>query len=143
MVNPSQYTRVPAHRAGQYRNVAESLYSAAEDLATLAGDESGYGNAIGVLVVHAAIAWTDALTIAYDERKHTGGQHRKAADLLLEAVGEPNVDADKRKKLQAILRAKEEVSYMGEYYREDQALTLLTKLRAYRRWAREVYERRP
>lgn len=88
MVNPSQYTRVPAHRAGQYRNVAESLYSAAEDLATLAGDES-------------------------------------------------------RKKLQAILRAKEEVSYMGEYYREEQALTLLTKLRAYRRWAREVYERRP
>lgn len=143
MVKRTRSKNVPRHRAPQYRKVAESLWATARDLVDLTREESGYGNAIGVLVVHSAIAWTDALTIAYDGRKHTGSKHVRAADLLLEAVGDAHVDVDKRKKLETILQAKDEVSYMGEYYTEERAHTLFTEMRAYRRWARGAWDKRP
>lgn len=143
MVRQSRSKGVPRHRAPEYRRVAEGLYWSAEDLFALADERSRYGNAIGVLAVHSAIAWTDALTIGFGGRKHTGARHVGAADVLLEEVGEIRVSSDARKTLQAILGAKDEVSYQGEYYSVEQAMTLLTQLRAYRDWARETFERRP
>lgn len=142
MVRRSQYRSVPKHRAPQYEKVAEALYRSAEDLHTLAGEGGRYGNAIGVLAVHAAIAWTDALTIRHRAKKHTGSDHSKAADFLLESLRH-RVPSDIRKKLAAILQTKEEVSYQGEYYRVQDAMILLTQLRAFREWARGEYERLP
>lgn len=140
MVRSSQSKDVPRHRATQYRRVGDSLAKGAEDLFTL--EDAAYGNAIGVLVVHAAIAWTDALTIAFGGKKHTGADHEKAADLLLQELGE-RVLPEARKKLQAILRAKDSVSYMGESYTLDQAMVVLTHLRSYLDWARNTFELRP
>lgn len=141
MVRRSRRTEVPPHRAEQYRRVAEGLQESAEALHTLEDDQ--YGNAIGILAVHSAIAWTDALTIAYQGVKHSGRDHTQAADLLLEAVGEADGIGEARKKLEAILQTKEEVSYQGDFYRVEDAMTLLTQLRGYCRWAAEQYERRP
>lgn len=143
MINRSQYkTGIPRHRAKQYVRVVEGLSKGAEDLFKLAEPEDRYGNAIGVLAVHAAIAWTDALTIAYRGWKHTGSDHQKAADVLHQALGS-RVPAKVRKTLRAILQTKEVVSYQGEYYRVEDAMTLLTRLRAYQGWAEERYEQRP
>jgi len=142
MIRRSKSKQVPKHRAPEYARVAEGLYESAEALFTLADEGDRYGNAIGVLAVHAAIAWTDALTIRHKARKHTGSDHVKAADYLLEALGS-RVSPDMRKKLTAILQTKEEVSYVGEYYRVADAMTLLTQLRAFREWAKEEFERLP
>jgi hypothetical protein len=143
MIRGSQYrTGVPRHRADQYARVAEGLSKSAEDLFTLAESEDRYGNAIGVLAVHAAIAWTDALTIGYRGWKHTGSDHRKAADLLLKALGS-RMSSQMRKTLMAILQTKEEVSYQGQYYRVEDAMSLLTQLRKYGEWAGEQFAQRP
>lgn len=143
MIRRSRRKAVDRHRARQYRRVAEGLAESAEALHTLADEGDRYGNAIGVLAVHAAIAWSDALTIAYGGVKHTGSDHRRAADLLLEVLGDRRVTADARKSLESILQTKEEVSYQGEYYRVVDALKLLTQLRGFVAWAAEQYERRP
>lgn len=143
MISRSQRkSGIPRHRADQYARVARGLSQGAEDLFELAEPGDRYGNAIGVLAVHAAIAWTDALTISYRGWKHTGSDHRKAADLLQQALG-PRVSAETRKTLWAILQTKEEVSYQGEYYRVEDAMTLLTHLRAYAEWARQQFAERP
>lgn len=143
MVRRSRRKEVPGHRARQYRRVAEGLVESAEALHALADEGDRYGNAIGVLAVHAAIAWTDTLTIAYGGVKHTGADHRQAADLLLEVLGDHRLTSDARRNLQAILQTKEEVSYQGEFYRVADAMTLLAQLRAFVDWASEQYERRP
>lgn len=143
MVRRSRRKDVPRHRADQYQRVAEGLTESAEALHSLAEEGDRYGNAIAVLAVHAAIAWTDALTIAYQGVKHTGSDHRRASDLLLEALGHRRVSPDARRKLEAILQTKEEVSYQGEFYRVQDALTLLTRLRAFVRWADRQFEQRP
>lgn len=71
-----------------------------------------------------------------DIPSHRARQYQRVAKGLQES-------ADARKKLRAILQAKDTVSYMGEFYRVEDAMTLLTQLRAFSDWAREVYERRP
>lgn len=143
MVRRSGRTDVPRHRARQYRRVARGLAESAEALHALADEGDRYGNAIGVLSVHAAIAWVDALTIAYGGVKHTGADHGGAADLLLETVPESRMSADARRKLRAVLRSKDEVSYMGQFYSVEDAMRLLIRLRAFTQWAHEVFERRP
>lgn len=143
MISGSQYrTGIPQHRAEQYARVAKGLTRGAEDLFALAESEDRYGNAIAVLAVHAAIAWTDALTIAYRGWKHTGSNHHKAADVLLRALG-PRVSGEIRRALLAILQTREEVAYQGQYYRVEDAMALLTRLRAYHKWAQERYAERP
>lgn len=47
--------------APKYAQVAAAFLVSAEALATLAGDDEGYGNAIALLSTHAVIAWADAV----------------------------------------------------------------------------------
>ncbi|HEX8359597.1 MAG TPA: hypothetical protein VF613_05800, partial [Longimicrobium sp.] len=68
-----------------------------------------------MIAIHAAIAFTDALTVAYRELKSTDGDHTRAADLLVHALGH-RADADHVRRLRGILNAKSSASYSGNFY---------------------------
>lgn len=128
-------------QAVRYRTVAKRLHESAHDLTDLAeGDRSG--NAIAILAVHAAIAWVDALCIAWGGFKSTEGEHLKSVDALKDALG-ARADANALKILLGIVQQKDTVSYQGVSYGLARARTMLGKLDQFAAWAEELYESRP
>jgi hypothetical protein len=133
-----QVDRVTADR---YRRVAVALLSSASVLRDLADTDSSSGNAIGVLAIHAAIAWTDALCIAFGGRKSTGSHDRASA--VLEDVLGARSDARQVKALRSILGDKDRVAYTGDMYSVKDGLKLLTKVEQFGKWADALYQMRP
>lgn len=139
-----QYKRktVEKGQALKYYRIARSLYRTAGDLDTLAEDGDACGNAIGIIIVHSAIAYTDALCIAYGGFKSTSGDHLRAVDALKDALGR-RVEANQLKNLNRILKEKDSISYQGTYYVLDDARGLLAKLSEFRDWAERLFTERP
>jgi len=128
--------------ADKYRRVAASFVESARTLADLADEEDHFGNAIAIVAVHAAIAWSDAVSIAYAGMKSTDGDHVRAADLLQDSLG-ARTDAQALRSLRSVLQKKDMIAYGGDYYRVSEARALLAKVEAFCAWAETMYERRP
>ena len=142
MVGRGSRKTVDRSQAEKYRRVGAALIESARALQTVADEEDRFGNAIGIVAVHAAVAYTDALTIQFAEFKSTEGDHRKAADALLAALTH-RADPDKVSLLRSVLGAKDEVSYSGTFYRLADAGKLLSRTIEFAAWAEEMYHRRP
>jgi hypothetical protein len=97
--------------------------------------EFQYWNAAGVLLVHAAIALTDALTVKIGGVKSAGEDHMLAADLLESVLA---VDAEAQKAirhLRTLVQEKTLVSYSGQIYRQEDIRRMTRHLNRYRAWA--------
>lgn len=94
------------------------------------------GNGIAVLCVHAAIAFSDAVSIKAAGRKSASGEHTDAVQVLQGALGALNA-ADKAalKALRAVLQRKDEVSYTRTRLDHDAAAHMLARLVTFARWA--------
>lgn len=129
-------------QAEKYRRVGASLLASARALDAIAVPGDPYGNAIGVVAVHAAIAYNDALTIAFRGLESTEDDHRKAADVLQRALGH-RAPAEEVDRLRAILSLKDRIAYGGQYYSLDEARSLLREAEAFGAWAEHLYVERP
>jgi len=129
-------------QGAKYYRVARALRESATDLLEVADEDSSYGNAIAIVAIHSAIAYTDALTIAYGGFKSIEGDHTRAVYALQEAMG-ARVDPRRSKLLLAIIKEKDTVSYQGVYYSLDDARSLIERLNEFAEWAEGEYERRP
>lgn len=121
-------------RATRYRAVGRSLHATARDLDTMG--ELKYGNGLAIIVIHAVIAYTDALTVAFREVKSTDGEHVKAADVLVQSLG-PRADADQIRRVRRVLSAKTHASHSGSYYTLADGRTLLLELNRFAEWAED------
>lgn len=129
-------TSLPKSKSADYERVAESFYNGAE-----LAKEFEYWNAAGVLIVHAAIAHTDAITILYGGVKSKGEDHAEAARVLREVV--PLGPAGERaiRHFERIIHEKNRVSYSGEIYDRKRIDSMWKHLERFRRWARARLER--
>ncbi|HEX8904242.1 MAG TPA: hypothetical protein VF771_05330 [Longimicrobiaceae bacterium] len=127
-------------RASSYHAIGRALLETAKALDVIA--EPKYGNGLGIIAVHAAIAYTDALTVAYRELKSVSGDHTMAADLLEHALGR-RADPAQLKRLRYVLDAKTHVSYGGSYYTLDEGRELLVAVTRYSTWAEDMLASRP
>jgi len=94
-----------------------------------------YWNAAGVLLVHAAIALTDALTVKVGGVKSAGEDHMLGVDLLESVLA---IDAEGKKPighLRALIQEKTLVSYSGQVYRQEDIRRMARHLNRYRAWA--------
>jgi hypothetical protein len=128
--------------ASKYRLVAQALGKSAQDLCELAEDGDGYGNAVAIIAIHAAIAHSDALSIAYGGFKSTEGDHERAPDALLAALGS-RAEAEQIKVLRSIIGEKDMASYQGIYYTVQDARAVVRRLAGFAAWADEMYRLRP
>jgi len=126
---------VPRSEAAGYRIVGHSLLETARGIDLLG--EAMYGNGLAIVAVHAAIAYTDALTVAFREMKSTDGDHTRAADVLVFVLG-ARADALQMKRLRRVLAAKSKVSYGGSYYTLEEGRDLLWHVEKYVAWAEEM-----
>jgi hypothetical protein len=78
-----------------------------------------FAEAAEVLLVHAAIALTDAITVKVGGVKSVGEDHTLAADLLETIVAADAAGKKAINHLRALIQEKNLVSYSGEIYRHD------------------------
>ena len=129
-------------QAGKYYKVAQSLAQAATDLAEVADDGDAYGNAMAIVSVHSAIAYGDALCIAFGGFKSTEGEHVAAVDVLADALGN-RAPPDQIHQFRSILAEKDTIAYQGTFYTVVDARKVVSRLRAFADWAQTMYEQRP
>jgi hypothetical protein len=124
-------------RAVSYHAIGRALVETARALDLIG--EAKYGNGMAIIAVHAAIAYTDALTVTYREVKSTDGDHVRAAEVLAHALGQ-RAEASHVRRLKCVLAAKSEASYGGSYYTLEEGRALLLDVEKYVSWAEEMLE---
>jgi len=127
---------VPRHRYNEYQNVAENFYDAAKD-----SMELEYWTAAGVIIVHSAIAYADALSIKLSGTKSVGENHEDAVTLVESIVAESEGKAQAINQLRRIIEEKTKVSYLGELYSASQAKEMWKRLERFRKWAKQILQR--
>jgi len=120
-------------RYREYQRVAEHFYEAARDSMDLE-----YWTAAGVLVVHAAIAYADALSIKLSGQRSAGDNHEDTIELVESVVAGGNEKKTALNQLRRIIEEKTKVSYMGELYSSAQTKDMWKQLERFRRWALSV-----
>ncbi len=142
MVSLGKTRQMDRSKAVKYFGVARALHSTAGDLNQLATEGDTYGNAMAIVAIHAAIAYADALSIAFRELKSVDGGHSMAADTLRHAIGN-RADEAQIKRLRMIIDQKSAASYQGEYYTLADAKDVAEQLDVFAKWALAVWEERP
>lgn len=141
MVRRTTTRRVDRSNATKYAETGSVFLGSARALSDVADEGASYGNAIGLLAIHAVISFTDALSIAYGERK-SADEHTKAADTLRAILGNRLPD-NRVKQLRKILADKDVVSYQGTYYTLEEGRRLLNVAASFCAWAEGLLEVRP
>lgn len=142
MIRRSRTRTVDRLSAGKYQQVGRAFIDAADALSTVAGEDETYGNAVGLLSIHAAIAYSDAVSIAYGARKSTEGDHEHAVSVL-RSVLNTRLPNEMHSLLLSLVKAKDGVAYQGKYYPLREGRGLLDKATRFAQWADNVYQQRP
>jgi hypothetical protein len=127
-------------RAIKYETVGRALLRTARDLDVMG--EAKYGNGLAIVAIHSAIAYADALTVAYRGIKSTDGEHLRAVEALVYALG-PLSDSREANRLRAILDAKSHASYGGNFYTLQDGREILLELERFAAWAEDLLVSRP
>ena len=141
MVRLGSTTTEDPSRAAKYLSIGRSLHRNSQELEAIS--ETRYGNGLAIIAIHAAIACTDALTIAYRGIKSQDGDHARAADVLAHALGQKKEYAGQVNRLRGILQAKSDASYSGTYYTLEDGRRIVRETTEFIRWAEEMLANRP
>ncbi|MBI3016018.1 MAG: HEPN domain-containing protein [Candidatus Tectomicrobia bacterium] len=130
MTRRTKRVRVDHHRSRDHLRVAENFYEGAE-----VAREFEYWNAAGVLIIHAAIAYADAITIKVAGTKSRGEDHRDLVDLIEETVALDSQGKTAVNHLRRLIDEKNLVSYSGHVYTRADTTRLSKLLERFRSWA--------
>lgn len=115
--------------------LGENFYQAAREALDVGFE---YWNAIGAVVVHAAIAYMDSVTINRAGPKSKGEDHLKAVDNMAAAAPGDTAAKAAVTQLRRIVSEKNRVSYSGEFFSKREVERLMANLERFRRWVRAV-----
>ncbi len=113
-----------------FERVAESFFGGAE-----VAREYEYWNATGVLIVHSAIAYADAMCIKFRGEKSQGEDHNQAVILLKEILAANDENKKAYNHLEKIIAHKTSVSYSGDVYNRKDVDNLWKNFERFKRWA--------
>jgi len=133
MSNKSPRKRVDSFRYKDFIEVAKNFYEGAK-----IAYEYDYYNAAGVLIVHSAIAYSDAISIKYKGIKIQGDNHYEIISLLEDLIAQ----SEKKKKalvqLKHIIDHKNRVSYSGDIYLKKDIEMLWKYMDRFKAWVDEL-----
>lgn len=130
---------VDKSQASAYAETGRVFLESAKALALVADAAAPYGNAIGLLAIHATISYSDALSIAFGGRKSTGA-HTEALNLLRDVL-ENELPAEMARKFERIVAKKDAISYRGLLFPLADGRKLLASAEAFCVWARDYLQR--
>ena len=125
--------QVDKNKSGDYRKVAENFYGGAG-----VAKEYEYWNAAGVLFVHSAIAYADAVTIKFGGVKSQGEDHIQVVTLLKEILAASDENKRAFTQLEKIIVHKTSVSYAGDVYSKKDIDNLWKNFERFRNWAENL-----
>lgn len=129
---------IPAktYDSNKYKNfikVANNFANAA-DLAY----EFDYYNASGVLYIHAAIAYSDAITIKLSGKKSSGNNHYEVIQLLENVVPITSIDNKAFNNLKSLIDHKNLISYTGDIYQQKDLVKIRKSFNRFKEWAESI-----
>lgn len=136
MAKPKGRKSVPRTKFKKYLSTAEHFHEAARDSIDLE-----YWTAAGVLIVHSAIAFSDALCIKLGGVRSTANDHEDAIALLESTTAQSSDKTKAINHFKRIIEEKTKVSYLGELYTSKQTNDMWKRLERFRAWAVDVLER--
>lgn len=122
-------------KARSYAAAGEE-FSHAADLAR----EHEYWNAAGLLLVHAGIAYADAVAILLSGQKSTSENHLDTVALLKDVARDRKGREEALHHLSTIVQEKNRVSYTGQSFRATDVGALQKHLSRFQDWARRTLE---
>lgn len=133
MSSKSPKKKIEPARYLDFLEVAKNFYEGAK-----VASEYSYYNAAGVLIVHSAIAYSDAISIKNKGIKIQGDNHYEIISLLDDLI----VPSEKKKKaiiqLKHIIDHKNKVSYSGDIYSKKDIELLWKQIDRFKAWAEEL-----
>ncbi|MCI0472918.1 MAG: hypothetical protein L0Y76_04970 [Ignavibacteria bacterium] len=133
MVKKLKTVAVDKQKAKDFITVAKNFFNGAEVAA-----EYEYWNAAGVLIVHSAIAYSDAITVKYGKTKSKSDDHQDVINLIDSLVAGSE---DKNKaliQLSKIISHKNLFSYSGDIYTRKDIQFLWKYLERFASWAEKI-----
>lgn len=101
--------------------------------------EFEYHNAAGVLIIHAAIALADALTIRFASVKCSGDNHYEIIKLLEEVIRKSKESVTALNHFKKLIDHKNVVSYHGEIYSNKDVEILFKHYNRFSEWANNLF----
>ena len=135
MTTKKKRKRVDPRKSADYLIVARQFHRAALDSLVFE-----YWTAASLLMVHAAIAYADAVMIRHAGEKSIGDDHEDAIDALGDVIGSSPEALTALKHLRRIVEQKNKVAYMGESYTPQQARSLAKHLDGLAVWANNILQ---
>ena len=97
--------------------------------------EFDYFNASGVLYIHSAIAYSDAITIKLAGKKCSGNNHYEVIQLLETAVPKTRIDNTAFNSLRSLIDHKNLISYTGDIYQKKDLERIRKAFKRFKGWA--------
>ena len=123
-------------RYQDYKKVGEHFFEAGE-----IAIEYSYWTAAGVLIVHSAIAYVDAISIKLSSQKSSSENHEDAITLIDSVVADGKEKEKAINQLRRIIAEKTRVSYAGDLYDQKSIEEMWKRLERFRTWATGILER--
>lgn len=130
MVKKPVSKTIETSRNRSFISVAKSFEEAA-DLAF----EFEYYNAAGVLYIHSAIAYADAVTIKLGSLKSSGDNHYQVINLLESIVPANRIDKKAITNFKSLIDHKNLISYTGDIYHKKDVDKIRRHFDKFRTWS--------
>jgi hypothetical protein len=133
MTTKSPRKKVDSSRYLGFKEVAQNFYEGAKIAA-----EYSYYNAAGLLIVHSAIAYSDAISIKQRGVKIQGENHYEVISLLDDLIAHTEEKKKALKHLKSIIDNKTRVSYTGDVYHKKDIDSLWKHFERYKTWCDKI-----
>lgn len=130
MTRETKISNVDKGDSAKYKALAISFYEAAKD-----EQYSERWNAAGILIVHSAIAFADAVAIKEAGQKSTSENHQDVVKLLERVIAHTETRSNALSQLEKLIAHKTTVSYSGQLYDEQDIEKLIKHLERFKTWA--------
>lgn len=130
MVKKYKTTKTESTKYLDYKTVALNFFEGAK-----VASEFEYWNAAGVLIVHSAIAYGDAITIKFGKVKSRGEDHQNIVNLINSLIAESDEKKNALINLSKIIDHKNLVSYSGNIFTGKDITRLWKYLLRFKSWA--------
>lgn len=135
MTRKTSFKVVESNKYKNFLLVADNFYKGAE-----LAFEFEYWNAAGVLIIHAAIALADSLTIKKSSKKSSGENHQDVIPLLIDVTPPHKSKAAAIDSLKKLIEHKNLVSYSGDIYQKKDVEKLIKYFKKIETWANTIVE---
>lgn len=135
MTRKTSFKIVESNKYNNFLLVANNFYKGVE-----LAFEFEYWNAAGVLVIHAAIALADSITIKKASKKSSGDNHQDVIPLLVDVTPPHKTKASAIESLKKLIEHKNLVSYSGDIYQKKDVEKLIKYFKKIDIWAKAIFD---